>query len=153
MKKHVLSNSEPEAFGLIGITAPVKDYRICWLLNRHLEFDLTRSADVLLPKNKSNASPAGLFDQETESEGSEGFSCYEYEIEEDRQIFYLVANRNDFRFLVPELNRTDYFLIIQGPFSPAEAGEFQRKISAIPEVLNASVIDSSKLKSKNNLVF
>ena len=154
MKKHVLNSSEPESLGLIGITTPVKDYRISWLINQQLGFDLIRAADVLLPKTKNESAQPGLFDENTAANGgNEGFSCYEYEIEENRQSFFLVSNRNDFRFFIPELNKTDYFLVIQGPISASEIVEIQKGISAIQDVLTASVVDSAKLKSKNNLFF
>lgn len=152
-KKHILTSKESETFGLIGITTPVKDYRISWLLNQMLAFDLVRCADVLLPENPGSAPAAGLFEQSTDNEGSAGFSCYSFEIEEDRLTFFLVCNRNDFSYLIPELKKTDYFLIIQGPYAETDIKSLQRKINDIPDVITTSVIDPSRLKSKNNLVF
>jgi hypothetical protein len=154
MKRHVLNSKEPADFGLLGIITPVKDYRICWLLNNHLEFDLVKCPDLTIPKATSGKKTASLFQEQTgDIVGLDGFSCYCYEIEENQLTYYLISNRNDYGYLMPELKTSDYFLLLQGIYTKKEIEELKQKISGIPSVIVASIIDTKKLKSKNNLVF
>ena len=67
--------------------------------------------------------------------------------------FYLIGNRGELGLLIPEESEIDYFLMIKGHIVNNEIEDLSRKISKIKSVLTTILIDTSQLKSKENLVF
>ncbi|MCB0381697.1 MAG: IPExxxVDY family protein, partial [Flavobacteriales bacterium] len=56
MSKIILSLEEDYDFALLGISCHTKDYRLCWELNKVLNFDLVRSTDLEINKTTINKS-------------------------------------------------------------------------------------------------
>ncbi len=125
-------------FVLIAITASLKDYTLGHKINKILDFDFVRIEDHEVYFN-------------VDEEPLE-FSRFQYFIEEGEQNFFLVSNRNREGFLIPEMKKVDYFMIIQQYISKDEVAEILKKINLIPEVQVAATIDPHKLKSKENLI-
>ena len=135
MPKLVLNTEEFEDydFGLIGISCHSKDYRLCGELNKTLNLDLTRVSDYKI-------------DDQT-------FSFYEYSDFDNHTEYYVLTNRSEKGFLIPEQKKVDYFIILKGNYSDSQIKEFIWKINDISLVLTSFKIDPELLKSKQNLLF
>ncbi|MBP8067260.1 MAG: IPExxxVDY family protein, partial [Pedobacter sp.] len=99
MNKTYLKLSLDLDFVLIAITASLKDYTLCHKINKNLEFDFEKIEDHEVYYNVDEAPLA--------------FSRYHFFVEEGEMDYYLVSNRNSEGFLIPEMNKVDFFIIIQ----------------------------------------
>jgi hypothetical protein len=126
-------------FVLLGISCHEKDYRISWALRDKLHFDLCRGEDLVISSKRPGESGA--------------YAVYEGLNEDNDSSIYLVANRSDSSFLIPEQKACDYFLIARGAYDHDNKGELLLKIREIPFVLTAFSIDPQGLRSRQNLIF
>ena len=125
-------------FVLVAITSPLKDYRLCFKVNKELQIDLNRLEDLELSLNAG--SPINYF------------SRYLY-IEPHNEIeFSLLANKGTEGFLIPEMKKVDFFLLIRNYIDSDELRQVIAGLNRIPEVLVAAEVDPKKLKSKENLI-
>ncbi len=137
MSKILLSFDEDYEFTLIGISCHSKDYRLCWEINKALSTDLIRTEDLeIRKKGEVNA-----------------HSFYEY-IDDDNYLeYYLISNRGNKGFLIPEQKTVDFFIMAKGNISDRHTKETISKINALSLVLTSFSIDPNLLKSKQNLLF
>lgn len=126
-------------FNLIAITCPLKDYRLCYYINKTTSLDLHKIDDhEIWLENKQI-----LY-----------FSRYTHEDPTNDTTYFLLSNRGvDRGFLIPEMKVTDYFLLVKNAIDE-ELLEWQiAQLNEIKEIVVASEIDPHKLKSRENLVF
>ena len=127
-------------FELYGIITAIKEYKLAWELNNRLEIHLIKQPDIELEFIK---------------EGPLIISNYRYE--KDNSIFKLIRNKssdqpdNKVIYLLPELQKFDYFLLIHSQLS--DINEITTKIKDISLVDFVSHFDVSGIKSKENLIF
>lgn len=55
--------------------------------------------------------------------------------------------------LIPELLRTDYFIMLKGNVFDEDLILIETHLNLIPEILMCSAINPSGLKSRKNLIF
>lgn len=140
MNKVVLKFEIDLDFILIAITSPLKDYRLCYFINKRGGYHFSKVDDheVYLPSSKS----------------PNYFSRYEYANEDRELAYYLIANRAvDGGWLVPEMKHSDYFIIIKSFIDEEDLELLKQQLNDIEEVLTANEILPEKLKSKENLIF
>ena len=129
---------EPVIFTLIGISCHVKDYRISFLLNKHLGSDFQKMEDLEITlNNKKDAAE---------------FSFYYYPDEDYFNTYYLVANRSQEYVLAPEIKQVDFLLIVEGEFRKAQKDKLIRSIRNIPNVLTAYEIKFAEIKNYETLL-
>jgi len=137
MSKFLLNLDEDYEFTLVGISCHSKDYRLCGKLNKTLYTDLIRTDDFENCKKGTINS----------------HSFYEY-IDEDNYLeYYLISNRGDNGFLIPEQKKVDFFLLVKGNISDNHTNDMICKINTLSLVLTSFSIDPNLLKSKQNLLF
>lgn len=137
MSKILLSLEEEYEFTLIGISCHTKDYRLCWELNKVLSFDLVRTDDLEINvKTVINNYP-----------------FYEFIDEDNFLEYYLISNRGNNGYLIPEEKKVDFFLMIKGNIMNDQLHDFIIKINSLSLVLTSFKIDPNQLKSKQNLLF
>jgi hypothetical protein len=144
-------------FKLLSISSTEKDYRMAWLLNNQLEWQLTRSEK-----------PLELFKQ-----GDELHAFYIYTfIDEVLQKEYMLIPNQSLKYqkkelnfslfdeemvakalLIPELLRTDYFIMLKGNVFDEDLIMIESHLNRIPEILMCSAINPTALKSRKNLIF
>jgi hypothetical protein len=66
---------------------------------------------------------------------------------------YILANKGTEGFLVPEMNKVDFFLLIRKYIDQDDFKGIINGLNKIQEVLVAAEVDPKKLKSKENLIF
>ncbi|WP_090606505.1 IPExxxVDY family protein [Parapedobacter koreensis] len=127
-------------FVLIAITSSLKDYRLCYFINKLTGLKLSKVED------HETWMPAPL--------GTTYFSRYADFPETSDTEYYLLANKGaEGGLLIPEMRHSDYFLLIKNFIDDEDLAAIQDHITAIPEVVVASEISPQKLKSKENLIF
>lgn len=127
-------------FVLIAITSSLRDYRLCYFINKVTGLKLHKIADYEIgmppPVGLATFSRYADFDETSETE------------------HYLLANRGlNGGVLVPEMRHSDYFLLIRNFIDDEDLAALLDHIVAIAEVVAASEILPQKLKSKENLIF
>ncbi|GAA4334501.1 hypothetical protein GCM10023149_41910 [Mucilaginibacter gynuensis] len=126
-------------FVLIAVTTSLKDYRICYLINKHLNFNFVKKTDLEVDINQA-AQP--VF-----------FSIYEHHWEATETDFFFIANKGSDGYLIPEMRKIDYFLMIKNYIDDDELDTLVFSLNKIPEIVAAVKIDPKKLKSRENLLF
>ncbi|MBM3400988.1 MAG: IPExxxVDY family protein [Bacteroidetes bacterium] len=126
-------------FVLVAITAQLKDYMFCYKANKQLGTNFAKIADLELPYNND--------------EDPFYFSRYFYLMTESDTELYILANKGTEGFLVPEMKKVDFFLLIQNYIHEEDLKEIINGLNKIPEVLVAVEVEPKKLKSKENLIF
>lgn len=126
-------------FVLIAITTSLKDYRICYLINKSLNFNFTRSNDLSVDIYQG-AEPVL-------------FSLFHYQWETTETDFYFIGNKGSDGYLVPEIRSADYFIMIRNYIDDDDLDSLVSTINKIPEVVAAVKIDPKKIKSRENLLF
>lgn len=138
MNKTYLKLSLDLDFVLIAITASLKDYVLCHHINKNLDFEFYKIDDHEVFFNTNEAALA--------------FSKYYFFVDEGEVEYYLVSNRNSEGFLVPEMNKVDYFMIIHQFIGKEDLNLVISKLNKIADIQVAAQIDVQRLKSKENLV-
>jgi hypothetical protein len=126
-------------FVLIAITTSLKDYRICYLINKSLNFNFVRSNDLSVDIYQG-AEPVL-------------FSLFHYQWETTETDFYFIGNKGSDGYLVPEIRSADYFIMIRNYIDDDDLDNLVSTINKIPEVVAAVKIDPKKIKSRENLLF
>ncbi|SDR86819.1 hypothetical protein SAMN05216490_0093 [Mucilaginibacter mallensis] len=126
-------------FVLIAVTTSLKDYRICYLINKYLNFNFLKTSDLAIDINHS---PESVY-----------FSMYTYHWEASDTFFYFIANKGSDGYLVPEMRKTDYFFMIKNYIDDEDLEKLISGLNRIPEIVAAVKIDPKKIKSRENLLF
>jgi len=126
-------------FILIAITSSLKDYRICYLINRYLNFNFTKLDDLKLDVSQLN--------------GPVLFSLYHYNWETTETDFFFIGNKGSDGYLVPEMRKADYFILIKNYIDDHDLESLISSLNKIPEIVAAVKIDPKKIKSRENLLF
>jgi len=145
-------------YELIAIHTSLEDYRLAYFINQKLP--------VLLSKNKNEI-------QINIKEGTTFFSRFFVENIEKDSCWNLIQNKNEVVlnnqeikqnlfentmmnvatkvFLLPEMKKVDFFLKIEN--SEMASTEIIKKINSIRSLSAAYSVETSTIKSKNNLIF
>jgi len=117
-------------FVLIAVTTSLKDYRICYLINKFLNFDFVKIPDLSVDINEIGE-PAL-------------FSIYHYNWEASETDFYFIANKGTDAYLIPEMRKADYFLMIKNYIDENDLDNMISALNKIPEIVAAVKIDPKK---------
>lgn len=125
---------------LLGIMAPISNYRFCWLLNSALGLDFRDNLEIeiqLMRKNRQYH-----------------FSVYDYAEETGSLCHYIYDNSHDGEYLLPELKHFDFLWLMKGDYVNNEYLQqhiqFLRQINGIQLV---SELTNEKIRNKENLIF
>jgi hypothetical protein len=140
MKKSKLQVIHEYEFDLIGLVAPVKDYKMAWMINRSLGIQLIKTKDY-----------------EVEFINKPRLIISQFILEKEHGFIQLLKNRafstaDQALYLVPELKTIDYFLVLQDFTFELNINDYIEELSGNPLIQNVVRLDVSKLKSKENLL-
>ncbi|MGC1632707.1 MAG: IPExxxVDY family protein [Gelidibacter sp.] len=145
------------SYSLLAIHCRLEDYRLAYLLNKHLKLNLKRQPQDLDYKYFAAT-----------------YSIYEWNDEEHFATWHMVSNvckkeedslqssgslfsTNEkvlkTYHLLPELKNVDYLIKISNDDRYFDEKEMLERIQAIPQIITTYTIDVDQLKSKENLIF
>ncbi len=124
-------------FGLLAISCHVKNYKFCWEVNQHLQFNLLRQKDYTLKEKNVEVS----------------FPIYEYEDEENGLTYQLIENYGGDSYLLKDYKKTDFLLLIKGNYNQNTINAIKNKLSELKNVLMVIELNPNEIKSKENLIF
>lgn len=155
--KLILDDIEADLFTLIAIHCTLEDYRLAYLLNKFLGITFNRkTSDLDFQK------------------GDLTYSIYEWNDCKQQTIWSLVSNvckteiyrsgntdslfsvqekTTRINYLIPEYKTVNYFLKIDNEFNSSKEKHILNSILKIPQVATAYSIESTQLKSKDQLIF
>jgi hypothetical protein len=138
-KRHVLSLETSVDFELIGICSHHSDYRLAWGINKILELELTKSEEPFVIQSKKGT----IVSQH---------SFHVFIDEVDHMEWYLIKNKSEGKFLIPEKNQIDYFLILRENILH-ELDELVEKIRESNSVMAAYVFEAGAIPSAELIIF
>lgn len=145
-------------YQLIAIHTSLEDYRLAYFINQNFP--------VLLSKNKEDI-PI------TAKAGSASLSRFSFEDDSNCSVWDLIQNQSDIApgsgtasddlfarsnvsvatkaYLLPEHKKVDFLLKLQNLDEPGEA--ICEKLQQIDQITMSYTLDTSRIKSINNLIF
>ncbi|WP_316810642.1 IPExxxVDY family protein [Pedobacter heparinus] len=138
MNKTYLKLSLDLDFVLIAITASLKDYVLCHKINTRLNFGFEKTDDHEVYFNIDEAPLA--------------FSKYYFFVEQGEIEYYIINNRNAEGFLIPEMNKVDFFMIIHQYIDKEDLNFILNGLNKLVDIQVAAQINPAKLRSKENLI-
>jgi len=136
-KKHKLSVSLDEDFGLLGIASDEPDYKLCWLINDRLQTSFVKIDDLI------------LFNRKAELE--QLFSIFLYSDENTMMTYRLIRNRSENGFFIPELKNIDYVLHIQGEITTDDLDKLIKNMGRVSSIRFCVPVDLGRIKDKERL--
>jgi len=142
MRKRKLEAEFDYNFILFGLISALKEYKLAWLLNSKLDLQLDKTKDIEIDFLKS-----------------QNLIISNYLFETEHSSFRLLKNKSadqfdDNRaFLIPELKRFDYLILVQGFDDTFSTKDLKNELSSISSVQYVQHFDVEDLKSKENLIF
>jgi len=147
-------------YSLIAIHTSLEDYRLAYFINQKLHVNLNKSIKEI---------------QITVKEGETHFSRFHY-YEKKKEISWdLIQNKNEVIqqkkeenqslfsnigievatkvYMLPEFKKIDYFLKIENSDENLNLLEIQNELNTIDNISTVYIVDTNKIKSKNNLIF
>ncbi|RKD12511.1 hypothetical protein BCY91_11785 [Pelobium manganitolerans] len=138
LKKKLLEVGLDFDFKLLAITAQLRDYRLCHIINKYTESDFEKSDDLVISFKNT---------------GTKYYSCYTYFPDNVECYFTLLSNRGTDGLLIPEMKEIDFFIIIKEFIDDEDFDLFFAQLKQIPEIQAVAELNPNKLKSKENLIF
>ena len=152
--KLTFDDFESNDFELLAIHSNLKDFKLTFLINLKLS--------ILMAKNDNEISIKS-------SDGTGKFSRFSYDDLNQDITWELLKNQTNFNSnqnntgffsednitmnLIPELKTADYLLKIDNIDSSFKSSEIIQKINTIQNVSTIYKVDTTNLKSINNLIF
>lgn len=127
-------------FELLGFVAPVKDYKLAWIVNTSLDLKMAKTEDY-----------------ELEFINGTRLCVSQYKCEKENGFIQLLKNKSfvpdtHSLYLIPELKIFDYFLLIQDFTSEVDINDYIERLSSNSLIQNVVKLDIDKIKSKENLL-
>jgi hypothetical protein len=125
---------------VLGIVAPIPDYRLCWLLNHSLGFDFRINNDLEVKLIKK---------------GREYFFPIYESFEKSGTIrHYLYNNHCEGEYLLPEFKHLDFLWLMKDDvISSNDLNGLISSIKTIPPVQLITEMDIEKIKNRQHLIF
>jgi hypothetical protein len=125
---------------LLGIVAPLKGFRFCWLLNRQMRLDFRITNQIEIPMMRKKRQ---YF-----------FTVYECPEQNKTLVHYLYSNQNDGEFLLPEFRHLDFFWLLKGDCVADEyLSSLADSIRSISGVQLVTELTHTKIKHREHLIF
>jgi len=126
-------------YDMIGICSHHSDYRLTWGINELLHLRLARTDDYFVVTGKKGT----VLSQHS----------YYHQADEDNMMdFYLIKNKSEGKFLIPEKQQIDYFLFLLNNRT-IDTEDWLDKLKSHASVLTAFIFDPTEFSSTENIVF
>ncbi|SDG81178.1 IPExxxVDY family protein [Winogradskyella thalassocola] len=146
-----------DSFKLIAIHCRLEDYRLAYLLNKHLELKLERKdTDIDFKYLESSYS---IFEWDNETEYvlwnliSNVCKKEEDSLSSTGTLFGDTEKVLKTFHLISEYKKVDYFIKISDEIQNVDEDLILNKLKAIPQIITSYTVDPLKIKSKDHLIF
>jgi hypothetical protein len=124
---------------LLGITAPVKNYKFCWELNNLLGYNFRLNTDI---------------DKQLRKKSRQYFFSVYQHTEDNFLNYYLYHNYCDGEYLLPEFKHMDFLWLMKGDYVDDEKlASIISSVKSMPCVQMVAELTNEKIKNKEHLVF
>lgn len=142
-------------YELLALHSSLEDYRLAFFLNQLLNLKLVKGQNSIELKTKNGK---GVFDYFFFNDDYNDLSWYLInnkthvltEIDENIGFFDAIPETTH---LVPEFKTADFIIKIENTDATFNTTEIIKKISVLHPISTLYTINSTQLKSKNNLIF
>jgi hypothetical protein len=125
---------------LLGITAPVKNYQLCWKLNNLLGYNFRLNADIEIHLRKKNRNYY--------------FNIYESNEPNSFLTHYIYHNQFDGEYLLPEFKHMDFLWLMKGDCVDDEKCNWiKQAVKNINGIQLVAELTNEQIKNKGNMVF
>lgn len=126
-----------DEYQIIGICSHLKEYKLCWNINKILNSNLSKWED---------------FSFSTKNVSGGNFSFFYYNDLNNRNNIFLLSNKNDNMVLLDKIPEADFLLIIKGVFSDKRIEEIISALKKISNILTVFSVDMNKIKEMNSFL-
>lgn len=130
MSKHRLILDDDYEFIAFGMSCHLKDYRVAWLMNKHLGLHYQRKQ-------------LGL---ESKSGQLEEFAKYVSKDPDQHLNYLLVSNHNEDVYLFSNLKQYDFFLLVEGYIDIFDSTRFKQRVQSIEGIQFVAPLDADELR-------
>lgn len=138
-KKYTLTLDVEETYRMIGICSHHIDYRLVWGINNELNSNFIKAENLFQIFGKK-----GVVVSE--------HSYYTFFDDENEINYYLIKNKSNNHYLIPEKVEFDYLFFICDDHYDLQKNIIN-KLKNVSSVLTASELDTSEIKSTDNINF
>ncbi|PZD79057.1 IPExxxVDY family protein [Mesonia sp. K7] len=154
--KLLLDTSLDETYSLIGIHTSLEAFQLAFLINKHLKTSFCREKTDLDYLDKEQTAYYKLyhywnFQQECSYYLVENKCKINSETALDNALFMQQTSYSI--YLLPEFKKIDFFLKIENEVSSFFEKKIVNSLQQIPNIITSYVIEPSKIKTKENLIF
>jgi hypothetical protein len=134
-----MSDNFFEGTRILGIASTLKNYQLCFHIEKNLQIDFKTSADLQIPLEKNKRSYS--------------FTVYEFVQPSIATEHFLYSNKNDGESFLPELQHLDFIWLLKGSFfeNDVEFTKLQRQLRDITGIQLVTEVSHDKIKSRDNL--
>lgn len=126
-----------EDYRLLALVSNLKDYSLCFHINRELKLDLAKHEDL-------------FFD--FASEPQQCFSWYYYYELKNHSTYYLIGNKSEGSYLMPSQKTVDYFLLIKDVLNEEAAKATVSSLRKIPYISAVFDVDMQRVSGLESLM-
>jgi len=126
-----------DEYHIIGICSHLKEYKLCWHLNKILNSNLSKLEDFSF----SNKNVTG-----------ENYSFFYYNDKNNRNNIFLLSNKNDNMTLLEKIPEADFLLIVKGVFSGKRIEEIISALKKTSNILTVFSVNMDKIKEMNSFL-
>ncbi|MFK7832424.1 MAG: IPExxxVDY family protein [Winogradskyella sp.] len=146
-----------DSYKLIAIHCRLEDYRLAYLLNKHLGLKLARTEKDLDFKYLQSSYSMFEWDNETEyvlwNLISNVCKKEEDSLYSSGTLFNTSEKVLKTFHLIPEHKKVDYFIKISDEIQNVDETYILKRLQAIPQVITSYAVNPLKIKSKDHLIF
>jgi len=146
-----------DSYKLIAIHCRLEDYRLAYLLNKHLELKLVRNERDIDFKYLESSYSIFEWDNETQyvlwNLISNVCKKEEDSLSSTGTLFDTSEKVLKTFHLISEYKKVDYFIKISDEIQNVDEKLILKRLQAIPQIITSYTVDPLKIKSKDHLIF
>jgi hypothetical protein len=134
-----ISDNFFEGTRILGIVTTLKNYQLCYHIEKSLQIDFQTSKDLQIPLEKNKRSYS--------------FTVYEFYQSSLAVEHFLYSNKNDGEPFLPELPHLDFIWLLKGDYYANEENliTLHQQLKIINGIQLVTEVPQEKIKSRNNL--
>jgi hypothetical protein len=134
-----ISDNFFEGTRILGIVTTLKNYQLCYHIEKSMQIDFQTAKDLQIPLEKNKRSYS--------------FTVYEFYQSSLVVEHFLYSNKNDGEPFLPELPHLDFIWLLKGDYYSIEQNFIilQQQLKNINGVQLVTEVPQEKIKSRDNL--